>query len=374
MCSSSDLAIGQRLETMPKNSPSLESMVTDPVRPGTASLARVLIAPDKFRPSASAAQLRRVLANVVGEAGLVSVPIAISDGGEGLLESLGGEPQFTTVTGPLGQPVLAEWRRRSDQAGTITAIIEMARASGLALVGGGGTNDPLRADTRGTGELIRAAIDAKASTIIVGCGGSASTDGGAGALAALGDLLPRADVVLKVACDVTTTFLDAPAVFGPQKGASPDQVRALRSRLEVLSKNYRSRYGVELDDVARTGAAGGLAGGLFAIGGVLVSGIDLVAEEVMLDDLIASSDLVITGEGKFDETSLEGKAVGALLERTRDRSRLLIIVGEATIGIDPERNPHATLVDLVARFGVERSFHETLDCVEIVAREALESL
>jgi len=349
-------------------------MANHSIRADSEHIARVLIAPDKFRSSATAAELRHALSNVVTEMGFMPVPIAISDGGEGLLEALGGEPHFSTVTGPLGSPVRAEWRVRIDPEGGTTAIIEMARASGLALVGDRDSNDPMRASTRGTGELIKAAADLGAKTIIVGCGGSASTDGGAGALEVLDGFFPREDIALKVACDVTTTFLDAPSVFGPQKGATPSQVKALHSRLEALANLYRSRYRVEVNLVARSGAAGGLAGGLHAIGGTLFSGIDLVADELMLDDVIKTCELVITGEGRFDTTSLAGKAVGALLDHTRHVTKLLIIAGEAVIALDQHLNPHATLVDLVQRFGSERSFAATLECAEVVTREVLESL
>lgn len=335
---------------------------------------RVVIAPDKFRSSASAPDLRRVLSDVVSAHGLLPDPVAISDGGEGLLEALGGESQFTTVTGPLGDPVRAEWRLREDPGGETTAIIEMARASGLALVGDPTANDPMRASSRGTGELIRAAVERGATTIIVGCGGSASTDGGQGALEVLDADFPRNDVAILVACDVTTTFLESPAVFAPQKGASPPQIHALRVRLERLAEHYRTRYGVDVRSVSRGGAAGGLAGGLFAIGGTLSSGINLVADEVGLDKKIRSSALVITGEGRFDATSLAGKIVGALIDRTRGITRLLIIGGSAEIALDQNQNPHATVVDLTDRFGSARAFHETLACVRIAAAEAIESI
>jgi len=349
-------------------------MADGPIRADSGHIARVLIAPDKFRSSASAAELRHVLSEVVAAMELIPVPVAISDGGEGLLEALGGDPHFSTVTGPLGDSVRAEWRMRMGPGARATAVIEMARASGLALVGDQKSNDPMRASTRGTGELIKAAVDLGADTIIVGCGGSASTDGGAGALEVLDGVFPREDIALKVACDVTTTFLDCPSVFGPQKGATPSQVRALHSRLAALAAFYRSRYGIEVESVARSGAAGGLAGGLLAIGGTLFSGIDLVADEIKLDDLIKTSELVITGEGRFDTTSLAGKTVGALLDHTREVTNLLIIAGEAAISLDQRRNPHASLVDLVERFGSKRSFAATLECVQIVTREALRSL
>ena len=349
-------------------------MANRTIRETSEHVARIMIAPDKFRSSATSKELRRAISDVVSEMGFEPVPVAISDGGEGLLEAFGGTAHHSSVTGPLGETVHAQWTVREDPDGDVTAIIEMARASGLSLIKDRASNDPMRASTRGTGELIRAAVELGAKTIIVGCGGSASTDGGAGALEVLDGVFPRDDITLKVACDVTTTFLDAPSVFGPQKGATPAQVETLRARLESLAELYRSRYGVEVEKVARTGAAGGLAGGLLAIGATLFSGFDLVADELKLDDLIRTSALVITGEGRFDATSLSGKAVGALVDRTRNITRLLIIAGEATIALDQRRDPHATLVNLARRFGSERSYSETLECVEIATREVLESL
>ena len=146
----------------------------------------------------------------------------MSDGGEGLLDVFGGGNRTTVVTGPLGSPVEAAWRidRR-------TAVIEMARASGLVLAGGAEGNDPLAATTRGTGELIAKAIEQGARTVLVGLGGSATTDGGLGAIEALGSPARLGPIDLQVACDVRTRFVDAAAVFAPQKGATPAQVRLL---------------------------------------------------------------------------------------------------------------------------------------------------
>lgn len=334
----------------------------------------MLVAPDKFRSTASAADLRLRIAKELRAAGHFATEIAISDGGEGLLDALGGDQQLSEVDGPLGDPVLAEWRLRSNLDGSKTAVIEMARASGMALVGDASSNDPMRASTRGTGQLIREALLSDANHIIVGCGGSATTDGGLGAVEVLRDLLPTNEISLLVACDVTTTFVDAADVFGPQKGATPTQVSELRRRLHNLARTYQDEFGVSLTDLKRSGAAGGLAGGLAALGGKLVSGIHLVADEIDLDQRIGMSDLVITGEGRFDRTSLSGKVVGELLDRTRGRCPLQIIVGEAVEPLDTQRNPAASVTSLTTRFGLERAVTDTLECVGLIAREIASEL
>lgn len=331
----------------------------------------VLVVPDKFRATASASDLRDAMVRAADSEGFIPTMCALSDGGEGLVEALGGEKRTTTVTGPLGERVDARWSMLTDASGGRRAVIEMASASGLDLVGSASTNNALRASTRGTGELIVAAIRSGATTIIVGCGGSATTDGGRGALEAIGDLLPRAGVSIKVACDVTTTFVEAAKVFAPQKGASEEDVEILTQRLRELAEFYRARFGVDVTEMERSGAAGGLAGGLAALGGELVSGVGLVGSEIGLDHLIATSDLVITGEGRLDETSFAGKVVGDLLDRTRGVAPLLVVAGEATVPIDRRRYPDATLVSLVERFGRTRALTETTACVESVVREML---
>ncbi|HEX7277427.1 MAG TPA: glycerate kinase, partial [Acidimicrobiales bacterium] len=230
---------------------------------------RLVAAPDKFRGTASAAQVAAAVAGAAERAGWSCDQVPVADGGEGTLEALGGVARHTTVHGPLGEQVRAEWRMRGDG----TAVVEMARASGIALLGGPEHNDPLRASTRGTGELMAAALDAGATRVIVGVGGSATTDGGLAALTAINPTRRlRGSVEVVVACDVTTRFVDAAEVFAPQKGATEAQVALLRRRLERLAEVYIRDYGVDVRHLAGSGAAGGLAGGLAAAGAVLVPG------------------------------------------------------------------------------------------------------
>ncbi len=330
---------------------------------------KILLAPDKFRGTASASELCAAMASVAGELGMTTTEIAIADGGEGLLEALGGAPQHSIVTGPLGDPVMAEWRLIAD-GDRRTGVIEMARASGMRALEPGVTNDPWSATTYGTGELIIAALERGATEIIIGCGGSATTDGGMGALAAIGTALDDHRVPILVACDVTTTYIDAAAVFSPQKGADPEMVRQLQQRLIALQIQIHHDFGIDLASVPRSGAAGGLAGALKLVGGELVSGVALVADRLGLDRAIDSCDLVITGEGRFDATSLEGKVVGELLARAGTRPTA-VLVGTADRSLDHAKYPNARLYSLAERFGSDLALHATLDLVATVSREFL---
>src|SRR5690242_2400489 len=263
-----------------------------------------LAAPDKFRGTLTGQEAAIAMATGLRTAGFGEVrTLPLADGGEGTLDALlaarGGSRRSIEVTGPLGDRVVAEYGVLPDG----TAVVEMARASGLSLVRQ--QRDPLRASTRGTGELLAAVIRGGASNVIVGVGGSATTDGGLAALEALGWSLGGADVT--VACDVTTRFVESARVFGPQKGASPAQVQLLARRLQRLADEYEARTGVAVRDLEGGGAAGGLAGGLAALGARLEPGFDVVAHAAGLDAAIDGVDLVVTGEGRVDASSFAGK-------------------------------------------------------------------
>ena len=283
--------------------------------------------PDKFRGSLTAPEAAAAMARGLHSAGFDEVrSLPLADGGEGTLDALlaaGGSRRRVRVTGPLGDPVDAEYGLTPDGLG----VVEMARASGLALVE---RNDPLRASTRGTGELLAAVARAGVRRVLVGVGGSATTDGGLGALDALGWSLGGLEVT--VACDVTTRFVDAAPDFGPQKGATEAQVALLRRRLERLAQEYERRTGVDVTDIEGGGAAGGLAGGLAALGARLEPGFDVVAGEVGLEHALDGATLVVTGEGKLDATSFEGKVVGGVLEWAAELGvpRRAVIAGQAT--------------------------------------------
>ncbi len=326
------------------------------------AVPRVVAAPDKFRGTATARQVAAAIAAAAADAGWDCNQVPVSDGGEGFCDVLGGRRRTTRVHGPLGIPLIAEWRLLP---GDTTAVVEMAAASGLALVGGPLGNDPVRADTRGTGELIADAVKAGARRILVGVGGSASTDGG---LAALDVLEPHSrlkGVDITVACDVTTRFVDAARVFSPQKGASPAQAELLVRRLERLVQVYVDRFGADISDRPGSGAAGGLAGGLAAIGASLSSGFEVVAEAIDIAAFIDEADLVVTGEGFLDEQSFHGKAVGGVTDLAREAGvGVLVVAGDAD-GDQPV--PHCSLTE---RFGREAAMADT-ECLvrQVVAEE-----
>ncbi|MFV0309386.1 MAG: glycerate kinase [Desertimonas sp.] len=330
---------------------------------------RVVVAMDKFRGTLTAAEACAAAADACWDAGAEVDEIPLSDGGEGLLDVLGGPNRTTIVTGPLGRPVEAMWRldRR-------TAVIEMARASGLLLAGGSDGNDPMLATTRGTGELIRRAVDEGARHVIVGLGGSATTDGGLGALEAMGHTKRWRGIELEVAVDVRTRFIDAAEVFAPQKGASPGQVGLLRARLEGLATRYRDEYGVDVTELDGAGAAGGLAGGLAAVGGRIVPGFELVAERTDLAERLKPADLIVTGEGHLDDQSLEGKVVGGMLDLAATSARpVAVIVGDA----DPDARDAvsgrgATVVRLVELAGEQGALGQPKAAVRQAMRAVLD--
>ena len=308
----------------------------------------VLAAPDKFRGTLTARQAAAAIAVGAVRAGWTAVELPLADGGEGTLDVLGGGNRRTVVTGPLGEPVEAEWRLEADG----TALIEAALACGLSLAGGPENNDPLGATSRGVGELVAAAVAEGARGIVVAVGGVASTDGGVGALEALPPDPPPIDV----ACDVDARLLDAADVFAPQKGATSEQVRVLRERLERLS----------VPDLPGSGAAGGLAGGLAAAGARLVPGFELVAARLGFDDRLTEVDLVVTGEGLVDATSLTGKVVGRVLARAETaRVEALVLAGDVAAG-----SPIAA-VSLVERYGPGRALAEPAECLAELAETAL---
>lgn len=320
---------------------------------------RVVAAPDTFRGTASAAAVAAAIGRVAWEHGWDCDEVPMSDGGEGFLDALGGANRRTLVTGPLGDPVEAGWRLDGKQA-----VVEMAQASGIGLVGGPEGNDPVAAATHGTGELIAAAVDAGARRVLVGVGGSATTDGGLGARRALEPAARYRGVELVVACDVRCRFVDAAALFAPQKGATPAQVELLARRLERLAQVYLEDDGVDVRDLVGGGAAGGLAGGLAAMGATLVEGFEVVADEADLYGRIEGADLVVTGEGFLDEQSFEGKVVGGVADLAAEAGvPVVAIAGEVFDGADRR----VTAVSLVDRFGEDRSMTETLRCIEEVA-------
>lgn len=302
---------------------------------------KIVIAPDSFKESLTALEaaeaMERGFKKVLPNAQYVKVPMA--DGGEGTVQSLvdatGGKIIFKKVTGPLGQPVDAFFGILGNKT---TAVIEMAAASGLHLVPTEQRN-PLLTTTRGTGELILAALDHGVSHIIIGLGGSATNDGGAGMAKALGvklldnegmeigegggslcdiasikiaELDSRlAHTKIDIACDVDNPLTGekgASAIFGPQKGATPEMVARLDNNLSHYAAIIEQELGKNINDVPGSGAAGGLGGGLLAfLSSRMKRGIDIVIEATGLSRIVEDANLVITGEGKIDGQTIFGK-------------------------------------------------------------------
>jgi glycerate kinase len=332
---------------------------------------RVVIAPDKFKESLSAIRAAEAMARgVVAAAPEASVDLApMADGGEGTVDALvaatGGSSRQARVSGPLGEPVMASFGLLGDSH---TAVIEMAAASGLVLVPNERRN-PLITTTRGTGELLLAAIAAGARRLIVGIGGSATNDGGAGLGQALGFRLLDADghdlepgggnlnqlaridssgrrfeldgVEVSIACDVTNPLCGprgASAVYGPQKGASPEMIETLDNNLSHFAAIVACDLGVAIKDQPGSGAAGGLGGGLVAFAaGKLEPGVNLIIEAIDLKRRLAGADLCLTGEGAIDDQSAFGKTVVGV-------SRLARSTGCPTLALTGTIKPGAEAV------------------------------
>ena len=307
-------------------------------------MRRILLAPDSFKGTMSAQTVcqveREALLEVLPGAEILSLPLA--DGGEGLTEAclalLGGERVPVTVTGPLGRPVEACYGRLPDG----TAVIEMAAAAGLPLAGG--VLDPLRATTYGVGELIAHAAGAGAERILLGLGGSATNDMGVGMAAALGWRFydragepveplachlgriaaarregPALPLQVTAACDVDNPLCGpqgAAAVFGPQKGVTPELAGPLDRDMAHLAGVLEAQGGRPLRDVPGAGAAGGLgAGVLFFLDGSLRPGVELLLDAAGFDRLLEGTGLVITGEGRMDGQSARGKVPAGVARR-----------------------------------------------------------
>jgi glycerate 2-kinase len=271
----------------------------------------VLVAPDSYKGSFSADEVAAAIAAGLRSAGREAEEMPVADGGEGtmdvLVRALGGDLRTATVSDPLGRSIDARYALLPDGS----AVVETAQASGLALVAED-QRDAWAASTRGTGELIAIAVAAGAERVLVTVGGSATSDGGAGALEALEEagVSPELDVL----CDVRTVFEKAPSVFGPQKGADPEMVKRLERRLDELAVKLRRDPRGE----PMTGCAGGLSGGLWGQHGArLVPGAAYVLDAIGFDSAMKASAFVVTGEGRLDSQTLEGKIVGEVATRCR---------------------------------------------------------
>jgi glycerate kinase len=271
-----------------------------------------LVAPDSFKGTFSAIEVAAALATGLRGAGRAAEELPVADGGEGtmdvLLAALGGERRTVRASDPLGRPVDASFALVEDGR---AAVVETAQASGLGLVAED-ERDAWAASTRGTGELIAAAAAAGAQRVVLTVGGSATMDGGTGALEALAEA--GVEVELDVLCDVRTPFEQAARVFAPQKGADAAMVKRLEKRLDSLAGRLRRDPRGE----PMTGAAGGLSGGLWAEHGArLRHGASFVLDTIGFDERMRACAFVVTGEGRLDGQTLEGKIVGEVATRCR---------------------------------------------------------
>ena len=327
-------------------------------------MPKVVIAPDKFKFSLSAKDVAISIAKGIPHK-LTKELIPLSDGGDGMLESLVKRPNMSSlVTDAFGNLVQASWHFSDGEA-----IIESAKICGLEVSSKQlGSFDPVNATTKGLGELINKVIEMGAHKLTIGIGGTATTDGGYGMISALNPRYRNKSIDVVALCDVKTKFLDAAVMFGPQKGASPKQVELLTRRLEFLVQKYEEEYKVNVN-LPRSGAGGGLAGGLLAFfGAELVDGAPYIGQMKNLEQALADADLVITGEGKLDDSSFSGKVVGYVLETASHLGlNCAIIAGQ--VDSESELNGYKNNVfSLADYFGLEAALSNTKGCLVELGR------
>lgn len=296
-------------------------------------MRKIVIACDSYKGCLSSSEVACAAAKGVAEVypDCEIVRLAVADGGEGtvdaLVETLGGHLECAEVSDPLGRPVKAVYGVAGD-----LAIIESAAACGLTLLSKEERN-PLIATTKGLGELILAAIDNGCRRFLVGLGGSATNDGGMGMISTDGFLERAHGLSFTVACDVDTPYIGAHGasrVFGPQKGASEQDVEVLEERLRGYALKILKDTGIDVSDMAGAGAAGGLGGAFRAyLGAELKRGVDLVLDQIGFDSIIDGADLVITGEGCSDYQTLKGKTAAGVLERAKRKGIPVMLVSGA---------------------------------------------
>lgn len=296
-------------------------------------MRKIVIACDSYKGCLSSSEVACAAAKGVAEVypDCEIVRLAVADGGEGtvdaLVETLGGHLECAEVSDPLGRPVKAAYGIAGD-----LAIIESAAACGLTLLTKEERN-PLITTTKGLGELILAAIDKGCRRFLIGLGGSATNDGGMGMISADGFLERARGMKFTVACDVDTPYIGAQGasrVFGPQKGASEEDVEILEERLRGHALKILKDTGIDVSDMAGAGAAGGLGGAFRAyLGAELKRGVDLVLDQIGFDSIIDGADLVITGEGCSDYQTLKGKTAAGVLERAKRKGIPVMLVSGA---------------------------------------------
>ncbi|CAI9387508.1 MULTISPECIES: glycerate kinase [Citrobacter] len=372
---------------------------------------KIVIAPDSYKESLSALEVANAIEQgfreIWPDADYVKLPVA--DGGEGTVEAMveatTGRIVEVDVTGPLGEPVTAFYGLSGDER---TAFIEMAAASGLEQVPVA-LRDPLKTTSWGTGELIRHALDAGVDHIIIGLGGSATNDGGAGMVQALGaklldaqqneigkggaalDALAQIDISrldprlaacrIEVACDVTNPLIGkegASAVFGPQKGATAETIDRLDTALAHYAQIIARDLEVDVLELAGGGAAGGMGAALYAFcGAQLRRGIEIVTDALQLDECVADADLVITGEGRIDSQTIHGKVpVGVAKVAKRYNKPVIGIAGSLTadVGIVHEHGLDAVFSVIYTICTLDDALKSAAENVRMTARNVAATL
>lgn len=339
--------------------------------------SQVIIAMDKFRGTATSLEVGHAIARVVDDHGLHADVQAMSDGGEGFFDAFDafdGDVVRVDVPGPLGHLVAARVKLLTASP-QVTAVIEVSDVVGRDLLPSPSADEALRASSEGVAHVIIAASQLGADRVVLGCGGTATSDGGLGCYRVLAENggLP---VTVVAATDVTTRFSGARG-FAIQKGIRPEDLALIEQRLHDARLRYLNDTGVDVDTMERTGAAGGIAGSLAALGATLRSGIDVVAASVGLHSRLANASLVVTGEGRFDEGSLEGKTPVSIARLLGPKAPLLVVCGSVV----PEaarrflsQFPSANVVSLEVEFGLARAMSDVRSCVSSVVHDELQRL
>lgn len=321
-------------------------------------MRNIVIACDSYKGCLSSSDVANAAAHGVAEVypDCDVVKLAVADGGEGtveaLVDTLGGHLEWAEVSDPLERPVRAAYGVAGD-----LAIIESAAACGLTLLTKEERN-PLVTSTKGLGELIMAAVDKGCRKFLVGLGGSATNDGGMGMIRAEGFLEKTKGMKFTVACDVDTPYIGehgASRVFGPQKGASEQDVEILEERLRGYALTILKETGVDVRDMAGAGAAGGLGGAFRAyLGAELKRGVDLVLDQIDFDSKIHGADLVITGEGCSDYQTLKGKTASGVLERAKRQGIPVALVSGAVRDEQMLRDGGFGIIEAVSPLSMSR--------------------
>lgn len=321
-------------------------------------MRKIVIACDSYKGCLSSSDVANAAAHGMAEVypDCEVVKLAVADGGEGtveaLVDTLGGHLEWAEVSDPLGRPVRAAYGVAGD-----LAIIESAAACGLTLLTKEERN-PLVTSTKGLGELIMAAIDKGCRKFLIGLGGTATNDGGMGMIRAEGFLEKTKGMKFTVACDVDTPYIGehgASRVFGPQKGASEQDVEILEERLGGYALTILKETGVDVRDMAGAGAAGGLGGAFRAyLGAELKRGVDLVLDQIDFDSKVKGADLVITGEGCSDYQTLKGKTASGVLERAKRQGIPVALVSGAVRDEQMLRDGGFGIIEAVSPLSMSR--------------------